>query len=102
MEVISAIHLLGRSTDSTDSEFLFRMKNLVELELFHPIDIRSIRRVLQKLKFLQVLLLSYPRVRVEKSVESPKRFKVHIDGTNMETCDLKSVIWLIEQTIKIR
>ena len=91
-------------------KFLFRMKHLVELELFHTIGPRLIRKALKELEFLQVLLLkrldrddrplNLHVWKVRKSVESPKRFKVHFCATKfLDTCDLSAVIQFIEENI---
>ena len=87
----------------SDLEFLFRLKKLVYLSLRSPIGTETIRRALEELPLLEYFKLLFgpneTLCEIRISIETPKRFKVYIDGKKLHTRDLNAVIQFTEQTI---
>ena len=93
--------LLGGNV--SDFEFLFRLEHLVELWLFDHIDSQLICRAFNELHFLQAIFLKHFNVKVERSIETPRRYRAtEIRGSGeVNTPDLNEVIRFIEKKPKV-
>ena len=85
----------------SDYEFLFRLKNLIELDLQFSVDTATIRRALEDLPLLEYLVVypDSPGSVLDIYIESPKRFKVTLREKELQTCDLDAVIQFIQQNV---
>lgn len=85
-----------------DFGFLFRLKNLIDLDLKHSIEIESVRKAFEELPFLSSFRFKYIRKEVTIRIEHPKRFEVSVNGNWMKVCDLNAAIQVIRRNNKKR
>ena len=82
----------------SDLEFLFKL-DLIEFELYFPIDIQMIRRFLEELEFLQCFRFLCLNTSFEIFIKARKQFKVHINEgiKKVKIRDLNAVIQFVQK-----
>lgn len=81
-----------------DCRFLFRLKNLMGLEVNWSINTDLIRKLCEQLKFISLFAFEYKNQKVQIEIDynqtgdRPKEFKVSIDGNRKEGLDLNAAI----------
>ena len=95
---LQKLHLM---TPPSDLEFLFRLKNLIELDLQFSVGTATIRRALEELELLEYLEFYSESLEppFEIYIDNPKRFKVILGENELETRDLNAVIQFIQQNL---
>ena len=85
----------------SDFEFLFRLKNLVYLNLNFSVHTETIRMAFKELPFLEIFRFRYPNAPFDIgiSIETPKRFQVLCGKKELTTFDLNAVFQFIEQNM---
>ena len=100
----SGLQKLQLMRTPSDFEFLFRLKNLVDLCLTTGcrVDTKTIRSALEELEFLEVFYFEYPNAmfKIQISIKTPKRFEISVGKKRMLiTCDLNVVIQFIKRKL---
>ena len=95
----SAVQYLAISDAITDFEFLFKLKQLISLELGFSIDEKFIREVFEEFEFLSMFMFDFADQKVEMTIASVpgylKIFEVNVNGNKTSVRDLDSAIQFV-------
>lgn len=101
-----AVQFLITCKAVSDFRFLLRLKNLVHLEFFFPIDIKIIRKICEsvskELPFLDCLGFQYLWRSVFIKIGRSKKYEVWISSKKTEVPDLNAAIRFIVGSVKER
>ena len=97
----SAVQKLTIECAVPDFEFLFRLKKLVSLKVYHRIDLESVRRILNELKFLTYFAFDYANKTLIVETDQQRRFFIRGAGTMSNLPNPNAVIqWITRNHLK--
>ena len=101
-----AVQWLSIKEAPSDSGFIFRLENLIELHLGWSVDDEFIGKVLQELRFILEFTFLYRKKRASIRVEYPdgwncqKRFLVRFGRDERETSDVAAVVQFLAENAR--
>ena len=98
----TALQNLSMHSPPLDLGFIYRLKNLIFLEMRCSIDAETIRKLFKRLEFLSWLEFSYLGFKnsVIIQADQPGHLKVSVNGERTEVPDLNAAIQFIEESTR--